>query len=888
MALSAGTRLGPYEILSALGTGAMGEVYRARDTNLNRDVAMKILPDLFTSDPERLARFQREAQVLASLNHPHIAAVYGLEQTDGVSAIVLELVEGETLAGLIARGPLAVGDALPIARQIAEALEAAHEKGVVHRDVKPANIKVRPDGAVKVLDFGLAKAGAGEDARTDLTQSPTMTFGGTRKGAILGTAAYMSPEQARGRPLDKRTDIWAFGCVLYEMLTGRAAFQGDTFADTLAAILEREPDWRALPGATPLPISRLLRRSLEKDPRQRLRDIGDARNEIDDALQAQAHAQLEQTASTQWSTERRVLVAGVVCAFAAVCAAAAAIYFQHAPGVASPVRLSVSTPGQITPQLSATLSPDGRELAFVSTDASGKSMLWIRALDALEARVIPGTENAAHPFWSPDGRSLGFLADSKLKRVDAAGGPVQTLADSALRNGGSWSQDGLIVFANKIGEGLAAIRSTGGVASPLTTLDRTRGDTSHGWPHFLPDGRHFLYFASSDQPEQRGVYVGSVESKETKHLLTTDFKATYAPPGYLLFLRDETLMAQPFDAARLELSGEPVPVADGVWTALPAAQASFSASRTGVLAYVNATQWNSQLSWFDRKGQPLGRVGPPDRYWAQIPQLARDAKRIAIGRGRFGRENIWLLDADGGTSVRFTFGGTGDATPIWSADGGRIMFRSAAVEGGSRLYLKNASGAGSEQLVLVSGMAISLEDWSHDGRFVVFARPGKQSPSDLWLLQLEPNARPRPFLEMAFNKTQAKISPDGRWIAYTSNESGGDEVYVQSFPVPGSKRQISTSGGVQARWRNDGRELYYLASDQRLMAVPVKGGVTFDAGAPAPLFRTRLLAQGSQSVGLPTSYDVSPDGQRFLLNVRPDDLGPPVTIVLNWMSALKK
>jgi len=397
-----------------------------------------------------------------------------------------------------------------------------------------------------------------------------------------------------------------------------------------------------------------------------------------------------------------------------------------------------------------------------------------------------------------------------------------------------------------------------------------------------------LYFASSSHPEQRGVYVGSVDSKETKPLLRTDFKAAYAPPGSLLFLRGETLMAQPFDAARLQFSGEPVPIADGVWTALTAAQASFSTSRTGVLAYVNATQWNSQLSWFDRKGQPLGRVGPSDRYWAQIPQLARDARRIAIGRGQFGRENIWLLDADGGASVRFTFGSTGDATPIWSADGTRIMFRSATDDGGSRLYLKNVSGAGSEQLVLESPVALSLEDWSLDGRLVVYTRAGKQSASDLWLLQVERDAQPVPFLETAFNKTQAKISPDGRWIAYTSNESGEDEVYVQSFPVAGSKRQISISGGVQPRWRTDGRELYYLASDQRLMTVPVKNGVAFDAGAPIPLFRTRLLAQGSQSVGLPTSYDVSPDGQRFLLNVRPDDLGPPVTVVLNWLSTSKK
>ena len=876
MPLSSGARLGAYEILSPLGAGGMGEVYKARDTKLGRDVAIKILPELFAADAARASRFEREARLLASLNHPHIAQIYGVEDAPsrgsgqpGVRAIVMELVEGQTLATRLARvrgKGLGTGEALLIARQIADALDAAHERGIVHRDLKPANIALTSDDTVKVLDFGLAKSGAGQpewagetgsqstpdSSPANLTNSPTVNAP-TMEGVVLGTAPYMSPEQARGQPTDKRTDIWAFGCVLYEMLAGRNPFAGATLTDTLAAIVEREPDWGALPAATPSSVQRLLRRCLEKDSKRRLHDIADARLELDEPIAAGPATLLKARArwigSPLW----------IALALASVAIAAVVglwIFANRAPATAPPARLSVFTPGQITPQLSATISPDGTQLAFVSTDASGKSMLWVRPLSALDARALPGTENAAHPFWSPDGRYLGFQAAGKIKTVDAAGGPVQVLADSPVRSGASWSPDGKILFIPRLGQ-LATVPASGGAPSPIAVPGL--------WPHFLPDGRHFLYFVGAPA-DRRGIWVGAIDSAETKRLLANEVKGAYAPPGYLLFVRAETLMAQPFDAERLELTGKPDVVADGVWTAAPAGQAAFSASRTGVVAYVNASLFNTQLTWLDRMGRQAAPIGQPER-WALTPQLSPDGTRLAIARGPFAARHVWLVDTSNGATSRVTFGSIFDDSPVWSRDGSQIAFESGRADGG----------------------AVSLQDWSSDGQHLVFTARGDRGASDLWLLPIaSATPRPSPFIESRFNQTQARISPDSRWIAYTSNESGTDEVYIQSFPTPGSKRQASSNGGVQPRWRRDGKELFYLAADQRLMAVPVRLGATFEADAPVPLFRTRLIPQGSQSILLPTAYDVSADGQRFVVTGAPDDPGPPITVVLDWFGALKR
>ena len=876
-----GKRLGPYSVAARIGEGGMGEVYRARDEILHRDVALKVLPEAFALDANRLARFKREAQILAALNHPHIGHIYGFENAHGVQALVLELVEGPTLADRIAQGPMPMGEVLFIARQIAEALEAAHEQGIIHRDLKPANIKVRPDGAVKVLDFGLAKAAAGNEPAAG-SQSATLTpLARTRPGVLLGTAAYMSPEQARGLALDRRTDIWAFGCILYEMLTGRNPFARATLWDTLAAVVETEPDWTAL-QEMPALLETLVRRCLHKDPKRRLHDLGDARIEMED-LHAAQPAATRAARGRRSRRSRSALVAATVVATLAS-AAIAVSYLRPGPETAPAMRLSISTTGRITPQLSVAVSPDGRRVAFVATDSDGRSVLWVRPLDSLDARAIPGTENAAHPFWSPDGQSLGFIAAGKLKRVDVEGVSVQTLADTVSRLGGAWNRDGTIVFSPAVPQ-LATVPASGGPVSRLAAAG--------AWPSFLPDGRHFLYWAKGTVPASQGVYVGSLDSTDVKQLITSEFKGAYAAPGYLLFVRDETLMAQAFDTDRLKLRGEPFVVAEGIWGAAAAAQASFSVSPTGTLAYVNATLYNTQFVAFDRSGHPLGSVTPPDRYFNRAPQLSPSGKQLAIARGRDGHDSIWLFDRSSGSSSRLTVNPDWSDTPVWSADGSRLVFMSGRGPGvpGSRLNLRNVSGSGQDKVLLEFAPPVNgaLWDWSPDGRFAVYSvySPETKGVSDLWVLPLDGASKPYPFLQSTFHKTQAQIAPNGRWIVYTSYESGKDEIYIQRFPIPGDKRQISIDGGVQPRWRRDGAELFYLATNQSLMAVPVKTDDAFEAGSPVPLFRTKILPQGSQSLVFYPAYDVTADGQQFVLNVPPEDPGPPITVVLNWVAAKK-
>jgi serine/threonine protein kinase/Tol biopolymer transport system component len=877
MPLQSGTRLGSYELLSLLGEGGMGEVYRARDLELRRDVAIKVLPASVAADPERLARLRREAQVLAALNHPHIAQIHGIAGEGDVRGLVLELVDGETLADRLARerhGGLPVAEALPIARDIAAALDAAHSKGIVHRDLKPANIKITTEGVVKILDFGIATIVApdptgepvGPKALTQLAEEP---------GVVAGTAAYMSPEQARGAAVDRRADSWAFGCVLYEMLTGRPAFDGSTETDTLAATLSRAPDWTTLPGDTPAEVRRLLERCLQKDAAQRFRDLGDARFVIEDAATvAESHA----AAPKVERRSRWLMPAGVVAAAVVIGAGAFAAYSRMRATAPPPVvRVSIASPGAVTPQLSAAISPDGRNVAFVSTDSSGQSLLWVRTLESLEARALPGTEHAAHPFWSPDGRSIGFSADSKVKRVPSAGGPVQVLAD-ALRYGYAWSPDGTTILFNLPGTGaLATVPAAGGPVKALPAADPPQ--LARVWPRFLPDSRHFIYFGLS--ADERGIYVGSLDSSETKLLLHSDFRAWYVSPGYLVFPRDETLMAQPFDPVRLELHGEPEPVAEGIWFARTAAQSSYSVTEDA-LAYVNASLWDAQLLWYDRTGRPLGPAAPVAHNEGRTPQISPDGRRIAIGRGEFGREDIWVLGTPGSTPVRLTFTPEGDFDPAWGADGRRVMYASQSAAGTS-LHTKDVD-TGEEQLLLESKPGgFVLVDWSRDGRFVLFIRGNR-----IWITRLDAADRsPTLFDNTPYNEAQAQLSPNAQWIAYTSNATGRDEVYVESFPTPGRKRQLSSGGGAMPRWRADGHEIFYLAGDQFLVSVPITDESSLELGTPERLFRTRIIVQGSESGGLPTFYAVSPDGSRFLVRYPPEDPGPPITVVLNWQSALK-
>jgi Tol biopolymer transport system component len=888
MSVTTGARIGAYEVLAPIGRGGMGEVYRARDTRLGRDVAIKILPASFTSDPDRLARFTREAQVLASLNHPNIAAIYHVEDTADGPAIVMELVEGETLAERISRGPIPIDEALPIARQIAEALEAAHEQGVIHRDLKPANIKITSNGQVKVLDFGLAKLA---DTGTSSSQahgsplpslSPTITSPAlmTGIGVLLGTAAYMSPEQAKGRPADKRSDIWAFGCVLFEMLTARRAFAGDDVSDTLASVLKAEPDWTALAQETPPPIRRLLRRCLAKDSKARIGDAAIARIEIDD-LESGAH--IDTNIAQQMPRRRERLgwvAAGVLLLVGAVSAPFAVVHFREPARDDRPIRFVMLAPEKATvSNIPPIISPDGRRLAFVAT-VDGKTQLWIRPIDSTTAQPLPGTDNADYPFWSPDNRFIAFFSDGKLRKIDASGGPPQTLCDAPAGRGGAWNGDGVIFFAASAPGPLYRVSSSGGTATQLTTLDSSNGEINHRSPSFLPDGRHFVFFVQGGEDKQ-GIYLGSLETKERRLFLAGNSTGAYAWPGYLLFVKEQTLMAQPLDVQNLELAGEAVPIAEpvGFYNAFTA---TFSVSDNGVLAHANILGAQRQLAWFDRTGKLVERIGSPIPLYDVA--LSPDEKRAAI---QWAANDIRVVDlVRSGVPLRLTFNPTVEDYPVWSPDGSRVLFNSTE-GGGQDIYWKASTGAGSEEVVLKSGTPKRPTDWSRDGRFILYENDDPKSRIDLWVLPLFGDRKPELFLRTPFIEQHGRFSPDGKWIAYVSDESGTLEVYVQSFPPSGGKWQVSTKGGITPRWRRDGKELFYLSPDRRIMSVDVRAsGTTFELSTATVLFEAPV---DSATTATANRYDVSADGQRFLVNAPVENAGPaPITVVVNWTAGLKK
>jgi Tol biopolymer transport system component len=868
---------------------------------LKRDVALKILPESFASDPDRLARFQREAEVLASLSHPNIAAIHGFEDSGDVHALVLEFVDGETLADRIERGPIPLDEALPIAKQIAEALEAAHEQGIIHRDLKPANIKIRADGTVKVLDFGLAKLNepngpSGSHVPNPLSLSPTITSPAlmTGVGVLLGTAAYMSPEQARGKAIDKRADIWAFGSVLYEMLTGRVAFAGATVSDTIAKILEREPDWRGLPTTTPTNVRRLLQRCLEKDSKRRLRDIGDARLEIEEMLAAPEGEQVRPPAAPRRPSQR--LAWGLVAIVGAATLAASFIYWRStAAGDTRVYRASLLPPsGQslsaVLPFARFALSPDGRRLAFVAGPGGGVAQLWVQSLDGMSARALPGTEGALTPFWSPDSRFIAFYAGNKLKTIDANGGQTLTLADTAGFPGGTWNDDNVILFsttAAQLGGAIHRVPASGGPVSAATKVNSENGETAHYSPFFLPDGRHFLYVASgstSGGPNAlNGIYVAALDSRERKLLVPGGSNAKYAA-GYLLYLREQTLMAQSFDVGRHELAGDPIPVAEGVATGgLTGRLGAFTVSDGGALAFQRGLAGDlSQLVWVDRTGRQLGTVGDRGDYGDL--QLSPDGQRAAVSFAETGGNyDIWVIDLTRGLRTRFTFDPRPENGSIWSPDGREILFRRNT--GTEDLFRKASSGVGAEEIIQADTTAGEAPTgWSHDGHFVLYGRSTCGTAcSDVWALPLTGDRKPFPFIHSPFAETNAAFSPDGRWVAYASNESGRTELYVTSFPTAGGKWQVSTMGGNWPRWRRNGREIFYLSPDNRLMAAPVEGrGSAFEVGMVQPLFDTRVRTTRNYM------YDVSPDGERFLLNTDVETGLEPITLVVNWTATLKK
>jgi len=857
MMLAAGAKLGPYEILAPIGAGGMGEVYRAKDTKLDREVAIKVLPAAVAEDPERLARFEREAKVLAALNHPNIAQIYGVEDR----ALVMELVPGESL-----KGPLPLDTALNYAKQIAEALEAAHEKGIVHRDLKPANIMITPAGVVKILDFGLAAAAQSSDS-SDPAHSPTLTISPTRAGMILGTAGYMSPEQARGKAVDKRADIWAFGVVLYEMLTGKRLFEGDTISDTLAAVLKTEPDLTQVPAQT----QKLLRRCLEKDPKKRLRDIGDAWQLLEEHPQVTAPSR----SRLGW-----IAVAGVL---AVALLVLGFLYFRRAPEGQRILKVSVLPPEKAAFNWESppAVSPDGRRLAFNATTA-GKISLWVRDLDSLTARELPGTDGAEDPFWSPDNRSIAFFAGQKLKRIVVAGGPAMTLCDGDWW-GGSWSKRDVIVFAPNQASGLFRVPAGGGSATPVTELDRASGETSHVYPWFLPDGRHFVYTATNTNPEKTAVYVADLDSKTRHRVLSANSNVVYSPPGYLLFLHERTLMAQPFDAGKAVTSGDPVPIAEQVdnWHDFFAnIQGLFSASQNGVLAYTSGGVGNNlQLTWFDRSGKIVGTVGTPGIMMA--PKLSPDGNTVAVDLldPQTGFSDIWLHDLNRDTASRFTFNPkTTNDRPVWSPDGGHIVF----VSGDRNIYQKATNGATQDEALEKSALNKRTADWSRDGRYIIYTVDDPKTSFDIWVLPLFGDRKPFPYVHTEFGEGYPKLSPNGQWLAYASDETKRNEVYVETFPTRGGKWQVSTNGGIDPVWSRDGKELFFIGSDQEMMAVEVNGGAKFEASVPKPLFRL------TSHFDLNTRFDVSKDGRFLIPTPVEQSANVPMTVVVNWTAGLKK
>lgn len=874
MSLAGGTLLGPYEIIGLIGKGGMGEVYRARDTTLEREVAIKVLPGAWANEPERLARFDREARILAALNHPNIATVHGVVEAEGRRALVMELAPGETLTAVIQRGAMSLKNALPVARQIAAALEAAHEKGIVHRDLKPGNVMVGPSGSVKVLDFGLAAMVQTAPATPgNPHDSPTLTIGGTIAGTILGTASYMSPEQAEGLAVDKRADIWSYGVVLWEMLTGKLLFEGSSVSRTLADVLRMEIDFARLPAGTPRSIVTLLRRCLDRDVANRLRDIGEARVAIDAAGSEQ------EPAAAVVSKSRLGAFGWTAAAALAIVAVALWAPWRKTPDTPA-YAFDIYPPDGQTFSLQSQISPDGKRVALVVRESGNQiPYLAIRRLDSLELHKLTGTENSGRPAWSPDSRSLAFVAGDKLKRIEVDSGPPLALTDfeAGMIPFLAWGSRNVILFS-RVKDGLWQIPAAGGRPTKVTALDPSGQEVLHGAPQFLPDGRHFLYFAEGAATEYAGSIDAPPGQNRAEVLKGSPTTAYYSrgPSGsdYLMFLRQGALMAQPFDVRTLKLTGEPSQVAPSVVAngTLPAA----SISNTGALLYGAVTPvTNVQLSWFDRTGRLISHVGQPGTY-AEF-SLSPDERRLAVVHRTENGADIWLWDLlRGGAQSRFTFDPESERVPVWSAEGDSVVFTA-----GSRYTLckKSVNSTGAAQQVKDGEEPISGApfDWSRDGKRLLYVRG-----SDLWTLL---DGKASAFQQTPYRERPAQFSPDGKWIVYASEETGRSEIWVQTFPASGGKWQISTTGGNMPRWSNDAREIFYLAADGKLMAVKVTLGPSFEYGNATALFQTRIDPR-RVSFGA-WAYAVSREGRFLVENTAGEPKPVPLIIVTNWWAAIR-
>jgi serine/threonine protein kinase/Tol biopolymer transport system component len=939
MSIEPGQSLAQYRVVDALGEGGMGEVWRAEDSKLGRAVALKVLPDEFARDPDRMARFEREAKVLASLNHPNIATLYGLETTlvipseaagriEGspeagessssqrapgnsggpstsaspgdasaqddriaVTFLAMELVEGEDLSERIKRGAVPVDEAVAISLQIAEALEAAHEQGVVHRDLKPANIKVRPDGTVKVLDFGLAKAWDADSADSGLSLSPTMTAHATAAGLILGTAAYMSPEQARGMSVDRRADIWSFGVVLWEMLTGRKLFEGHTMSDVLASVLKEAPDLQALPADTPPHVHRLIGRCLDKDANRRLRDIGEARVALEGPGEeiTAIDGAVEQHSTGQrrwfpWVSAGLATVAALVLAVLLIGREApeeGVIRFETPPPEGGRFHLAPDNPGPVA------VSPDGRMITYSGRTTDGVIQLWVRPLDEAAARPLAGTENAQYPFWSPDSRRIGFFARGKLRVVEAVGGPPLALCDATDGKGGSWSRDGVIIFAPNYNSPLHSVVEAGGESTPITEFDVERKDNSHRHPRFLPDGQHFLYVARSASgaaDEGQSIVISSLDGSQDRVLMRAPTAVEYAS-GHILFIRDRTLLARPFDADKLEFSGDAFPIAEAVTLLAPGTVVGvFSASQSGVLAYqVGRGQDDSfRLVWRDREGNELGTVGEPGSYDEVHIIPGGELAAVALEETASGNGDIWVIDLRRNLFTKFSFD-PGYESGVTPSPDGKTLFFTADNSGEYSLVKKEIGGSGEGEVILESTLELYPTSVSPNSEFLSFFKGGDETNYDIWILPLSGDAEAYPFIETEFVEVYGMFSPDGRWLAYMSNESGSPEIYVTAFPEPGRKWQISINGGQSPRWNENGSEILYHASDGMITAVRVdarEGGLLI--GEATPLFNTRLQPYGNYF------WALSPDGERVLaMETGSEHDAPNLSVVVNWLDSVR-